>query len=38
MLGIKQESLAFDLGVNQSTVSDYEQKEVLEDKVLEKVS
>ncbi|TWP30156.1 XRE family transcriptional regulator [Apibacter muscae] len=38
MLGIKQESLAFDLGVTQSTVSDYEQKEQLEEKVLEKVS
>ncbi|TWP28925.1 XRE family transcriptional regulator [Apibacter muscae] len=38
MLGIKQESLAFDLGVTQSTVSDYEQKEQLEDKILEKVS
>ncbi|MGM5630831.1 helix-turn-helix transcriptional regulator [Apibacter raozihei] len=38
MLGIKQESLAFDLGVSQATVSDYEQKELLEDKILEKVS
>ncbi|TWP29688.1 XRE family transcriptional regulator, partial [Apibacter muscae] len=38
MLGIKQESLALDLGVTQSTVSDYEQKEQLEDKILEKVS
>ncbi|WP_295841567.1 helix-turn-helix transcriptional regulator [uncultured Apibacter sp.] len=38
MLGIKQESLAFDLGVSQATVSDYEQKEALDDKILEKVS
>ncbi|WP_128330707.1 helix-turn-helix domain-containing protein [Apibacter sp. HY039] len=38
MLGIKQESLAFDLGVSQATVSDYEQKEDLDDKILEKVS
>ena len=38
MLGIKQESLAFDLGVSQATVSDYEQKEALDEKILEKVS
>ena len=38
MLGIKQESLAFDLGVSQATVSDYEQKEALDDKILEQVS
>ena len=38
LLGIKQESLAFDLGVSQATVSDYEQKEELDEKVLEKVS
>ncbi|TWP23575.1 XRE family transcriptional regulator [Apibacter muscae] len=38
MLGIKQEALAFDLGVTQTTISDYKQKEQLEDKILEKVS
>jgi len=38
MLGIKQESLAFDLGVSQATVSDYEQREALDEKLLEKVS
>ncbi len=38
MLGIKQEALALDLGVSQTTISDYEQKEELDEKLLEKVS
>jgi DNA-binding XRE family transcriptional regulator len=35
--GIKQETLASELGVSQQTVSKMEQSEVLEDDVLEKM-
>ncbi|WP_303822498.1 helix-turn-helix transcriptional regulator [Apibacter mensalis] len=38
ILGIKQEALAFDMGVSQSSISDYESKETLDDKVLEKIA
>ena len=38
ILGIKQEALAFDMGVSQSSISDYESKEILDDKVLEKIA
>ena len=38
ILGIKQETLAFDMGVSQSSISDYESKETLDDKVLEKIA
>lgn len=40
MLGIKQESLAFDLGDewNQKKVSLLEQKQVIDDQLLEKIS
>ena len=36
--GIKQETLASELGVSQQTVSKMEQSEVLEDDVLEKIA
>ncbi|WP_295795917.1 helix-turn-helix transcriptional regulator [Mucilaginibacter sp.] len=36
--GIKQETLASELGVSQQTVSRMEQSEILEDDVLEKVA
>ncbi|QJD95719.1 helix-turn-helix transcriptional regulator [Mucilaginibacter robiniae] len=36
--GIKQETLATELGVSQQTVSRMEQSEVLEDELLEKVA
>lgn len=38
ILGIKQEALAFDMGVSQSSISDYESKEILDDKVLDKIA
>lgn len=38
ILGIKQETLAFDMEVSQSSISDYESKETLDDKVLEKIA
>ncbi|WP_295841388.1 helix-turn-helix transcriptional regulator [uncultured Apibacter sp.] len=38
ILGIKQEALAYDMGVSQSSISDYESKEILDDKVLEKIA
>lgn len=36
--GIKQEALAFDLGVTQQTVSNIEKSEKIEDEVLEKIA
>lgn len=36
--GIKQESLAIDLGVTQQTVSNIEKSEKIEDEVLEKIA
>ncbi|MGM5629876.1 helix-turn-helix transcriptional regulator [Apibacter raozihei] len=38
ILGIKQEALAFDMGVSQSSISDYESKEILDDQVLGKIA
>lgn len=40
MLGIKQEALAFDLGDdwNQKKISTLEQKEIIEDSLLQKIS
>ena len=36
--GIKQEALAFELGVSQQTVSNLEKSEKIEDEILEKVA
>jgi transcriptional regulator with XRE-family HTH domain len=38
MLGIKQDALAFDLGLSQQAVSALEQKEALDRDVLEKIA
>src|SRR5690349_15982923 len=38
MLGIKQEALAFDLGISQQAVSALEQKEDLDTEMLEKIA
>ena len=38
MLGIKQDALAFDLNLSQQTVSALEQKEVIDDKLLEQIA
>ena len=38
ILGIKQEALAFDLGLSQQTVSILEQKEALDKDMLEKIA
>ena len=37
-LGIKQETLASDLGISQQTVSKFEQQETIEDEQLEKIA
>lgn len=36
--GIKQEALAFELGVSQQTISNLEKSEKIEDEVLEKIA
>ena len=38
MLGIKQDALAIDLGLTQQAVSNLEQKEVVDDKILAEVA
>jgi transcriptional regulator with XRE-family HTH domain len=38
MLGIKQDALAFDLGLSQQAISALEQKEALDKDVLEKIA
>jgi transcriptional regulator with XRE-family HTH domain len=38
ILGIKQETLAFDLGISQQAISALEQKEALDKEMLEKVA
>ncbi len=38
MLGIKQDALAIDLGLSQQTISQIEQKEVIEKDMLEKIA
>lgn len=38
ILGIKQDALAYDLGLSQQAISQLEQKEVLEQEMLEKVA
>lgn len=38
MLGIKQDSLALELNLSQQTVSALEQKEVIDDKLLEQIA
>jgi transcriptional regulator with XRE-family HTH domain len=38
MLGIKQDALAFELNLSQQTVSLLEQKEVIDDKLLDKIA
>ncbi|KQM51514.1 helix-turn-helix domain-containing protein [Chryseobacterium sp. Leaf201] len=38
MLGIKQETLAFDLDISQQKISQLEQKEIIENDLLQKIS
>ncbi len=38
ILGVKQEALAVDLKLSQQSVSDMEQKEIIDDAVLEKIA
>ncbi len=38
MLGIKQEVLAFDLDISQQKISQLEQKEIIENDLLQKIS
>lgn len=38
MLGIKQDALAIDLGLTQQAISNLEQKEVIDDKILSEVA
>ena len=38
ILGVKQDSLAFDLGLSQQAISQLEQKEALDAEVLEKIA
>jgi transcriptional regulator with XRE-family HTH domain len=38
MLGLKQDALAFDLGISQQAISSLEQKEALDKDMLEKVA
>lgn len=38
MLGIKQDALAFDLGISQQAISSLEQKEALDKDMLEKIA
>jgi len=38
MLGIKQDALAFDLGLSQQAISQLEQKEALDKDMLEKIA
>jgi transcriptional regulator with XRE-family HTH domain len=38
MLGIKQDALAIDLGLTQQAISNLEQKEVIDDKILSQVA
>jgi transcriptional regulator with XRE-family HTH domain len=38
MLGVKQDALAFDLGISQQAISQLEQKEALDAEMLEKIS
>ncbi len=38
MLGVKQDALAFDLGLSQQAISQLEQKEALDSDVLEKIA
>ena len=38
ILGIKQDALAFDLGLSQQAISQLEQKEALDTEMLEKIS
>lgn len=38
MLGVKQDSLAFDLGLSQQSVSALEQKEVIEEPLLKQIA
>ena len=38
MLGVKQDAIAFELNITQQSFSEMEQKEVIEEKMLEKIA